>query len=736
MRQASTLAAEARAGILTAVNLSPIDVGYGLMMVSAFGLLYAGEGIAAAFLAVIVGNLVPAVIGRSGQLFAGARPAQTLLIAELLAQVARNADATPDFSVLFAYLAICTILAGSLQMALGLLRAGSVVKYLPVPVLAGYINAVALLIILSAASMILGFPRSITLADMWTGFSSKTLWSAGMGLVLLALMAWVNTHYKKIHWSVAGLFGGIALYYLFSALHGERFGDNLPAVAAITPPWDSLRQFLAGNLPLPVGDLARTVLPYAMAIAMLNAIETLLAAARAEEISGRRCDANQVLIDQGVTNMLGGLIGALPIAPSISRVNIGWDLGGRRFHSLGTAAATAAAIMAFGGPLIHWVPKLVVGAVMAFLAWTMIDAWSQGQIRKLCERHKLEDSLRRQVQTNITIMLAVIAVAFSGHLIAAMFAGALLAMFLFVRDYSRSVIGRSFAGSHRHSVVMRTEQKARHLESAGHCIHVIELNAPIVFGTADRLLNHLTGLSSQIRFLILDCQRVREIDDKGARIFVRIARQLKELGVELHLSFMQPDGPRGSTLKDAGLLQSLPLRHWHADTDQALEAVEETLIAEANFPDRESMDLHHLDITAGLDEAELTILHRHLHADCYPAGGKVFSHGAAGDRFYIVAIGQVEIRLPMADRQGTMRRIAAFPPGVIFGEMAMFNGSPRSADAIAVGETSLWQLSSESLNQLKAEYPEVAGKLMYNIARQLSARLSVTNDELVYATRS
>jgi CRP/FNR family transcriptional regulator len=148
------------------------------------------------------------------------------------------------------------------------------------------------------------------------------------------------------------------------------------------------------------------------------------------------------------------------------------------------------------------------------------------------------------------------------------------------------------------------------------------------------------------------------------------------------------------------------------------------------------MDLHHLDITAGLDESELTILHRHLHADCYPAGGKVFAHGEAGDRFYIVAIGQVEIRLPMADRQGTMRRIAAFPPGVIFGEMAMFNSSPRSADAIAVGETALWQLSSESLNQLKAEHPQVAGKLMYNIARQLSARLSVTNDELVYATRS
>jgi CRP/FNR family transcriptional regulator len=83
-----------------------------------------------------------------------------------------------------------------------------------------------------------------------------------------------------------------------------------------------------------------------------------------------------------------------------------------------------------------------------------------------------------------------------------------------------------------------------------------------------------------------------------------------------------------------------------------------------------------------------------------------------------------------------MRRIAAFPPGVIFGEMAMFNSSPRSADAIAVGETALWQLSSESLNQLKAEHPQVAGKLMYNIARQLSARLSVTNDELVYATRS
>ncbi len=727
---------EAKSGVLTVVNLSPIDVGYGLLMVSAFGLLYAPQGIAAAFIAVIVGNLVPALFGRSGMLFSGGRPAQTLLVAELLAHLFQAGNGTTSFSVIFAYAAVCTVMAGTIQMALGLLRAGSIIKYVPIPVLSGYINAVALLIVWPAVIIVLDFPRGTSLSDVWNGLSLQVFGNAGFGIFLLAVLAFVHTHYKKLHWSIAGLFGGTIIYYFFLGLSGSAHGSHLPEVDNLAPYWDGIYQLASGNFPVPIGSIVRTVLPYSLAIAVLNAMESLLASAVYEENSNIRCDANHVLIDQGVANMIGGMLGALPMAPSISRINIGWELGGRGFHALSIAAATCTCIMVFGGRFLSFVPMPIVGVLMMFLAWTMFDNWTRGQVRKLFASKGLEATLRKQVQTNIAIMVTVVVVAFSGHLIAAMFAGAMLAMFLFVRDYSQSVIGRTFSGAHRHSVLMRPEYEAAHLEAVGHCVRVIELNTPIVFGTADHLLDYLLRLPQTVRYLILDCHRVREIDDKGARIFVRLVKILSARGIHLHLAYIHPSGPRGSTLHDAGLTRTLPILNWHIDTDKALETVENELIAAVNLSAKAVSELRQLDIVSGLNPDEIGILHRHFMVESFAEKEPVFLRGHSGDRFYVVASGCVEIHLPLDDKSDVKRRLASFPPGVIFGEMAMLCGTNRSADAIAAVETSVWSLSTEALDDLRQHHPELASRLLLNMARQLSARLSVTNDELVYATRS
>ncbi len=736
MAQKSRVFDEAKSGVLTVVNLSPIDVGYGLLMVSAFGLLYARQGIAAAFTAVIVGNLVPALFGRSGMLFSGGRPAQTLLIAELLAHLLQAAHGTISFSIIFAYAAICTIVAGTIQLALGLLRAGSIIKYVPIPVLSGYINAVALLIVWPAFIIVLDFPRGTTLADVYNGLSLQVYGNVGFGIFLLAVLAFVHAHYKKLHWSVAGLFGGTIIYYLFWGVIGSTHGSHLPEVDNIAPYWEGIVQLARGDFPGPIGGIVRTVLPYSLAIAVLNAMESLLASALYEENSGIRCDANHVLIDQGIANMIGGILGALPMAPSISRINIGWELGGRGFHALSIAAATCTCIMVFGGQFLSLVPMLIVGVLMLFLAWTMFDNWTRGQIRKLFTSKGLEATLRKQVQTNIAIMVTVVVVAFSGHLIAAMFAGAMLAMFLFVRDYSRSVIGRSFSGAHRHSVMMRPEHETGYLEAIGHCVQVIELNTPIVFGTADYLFDYLLSLPETVRYLILDCHRVREIDDKGARIIVRLVNILSTRGIHLHLSYIHPSGPRGSTLQDAGLTKTLPIKNWHIDTDKALESVENELIAAVNHTAQPVSELRQLDIVSGLDLDELAILHRHFIVESFVEKEPVFLRGQSGNRFYIVASGCIEIHLPLDDKSDVKRRLASFPAGVIFGEMAMLSGTNRSADAIAAANTCVWSLSTEALDDLRQHHPKLASQLLLNIARQLSARLSVTNDELVYATRS
>ena len=203
----------------------------------------------------------------------------------------------------------------------------------------------------------------------------------------------------------------------------------------------------------------------------------------------------------------------------------------------------------------------------------------------------------------------------------------------------------------------------------------------------------------------------------------------------LHLAHIRSKGPRGSTLYTADLGKRLPPEYWHEDTDRALEYIEMKILANASPPSHSTMNLRALDITQSMTEPEMTVLHQHLIPDCFGAGDTVFLQGEQGDRLYILDSGQVEIQLCMADGGKDRRRIAAFSPGVVFGEMAMFGRGVRSADAIATVDSAVWMLTEESFLALRETYPLVAEKFMHNIARQLAVRLSVTNDELVYATR-
>ena len=138
----------------------------------------------------------------------------------------------------------------------------------------------------------------------------------------------------------------------------------------------------------------------------------------------------------------------------------------------------------------------------------------------------------------------------------------------------------------------------------------------------------------------------------------------------------------------------------------------------------------------GMSEAEISVLRDHMTSECYGAGGAVFLQGDHGDRLYILAMGRIEIFLHLEAGGEKTRRIAAFAPGVVFGEMALFGETVRSADARALHESAVWILTNEALRILEISHPQVAAKFMRNVARQLSSRLAVTNDELVYATRS
>ncbi len=113
-------------------------------------------------------------------------------------------------------------------------------------------------------------------------------------------------------------------------------------------------------------------------------------------------------------------------------------------------------------------------------------------------------------------------------------------------------------------------------------------------------------------------------------------------------------------------------------------------------------------------------------------GERIFRTGETGSSLFVAADSVVDILLPMDS--GRSRRVASFAPGVVFGEMALLDNKPRSADAVAKSTGTVWELTREQLSRIEREHPEIARCIQYNLSRSLAERLRLTTTELRLAT--
>ena len=716
-----------RAAAITVVGISPIDVGYGLAAFSALGLAYAYHGIAAAFLALIIGNLVPALFRNADTFISGGRPAQTLVIAAL---VAAGVGQGAGYVELFGHIAACVMLAGGLQIIFGLCRFGAAIRYFPLPVTAGYTNGVAVMLAGSALLMIVATQAANGSASPWSNEMLPRL----LFVVLLVLGMWLVARKQRvIHWAIFGLLGGTALFHLNSVAGGPDMGLTLPETIQLGPDWDAMVAMLAAPGKAFGGETLRTVLPYALTIAILNALDTLMAAAYVEVATDRRHDGNALLVDHGLANLMGGILGALPMAPSVTRSALALQAGASTARTPLLGAAIGLLLMVMGGDLLGAIPKVVAGALLLFLAWTMVDEWSRGQVKAWLVAAGDRET-RARVGRNLAVMLVVVVVTIAAGLIAAMAVGLILAMALFVRDNSRPVIGRSNRGSHRRSLVMRSPAQNAILDARGNEIIIVELVGPLFFGTADQLLDKIDDCVHGARHIVFDCRLVTEIDATGARIMQRMTRRLDGRGVSVHLACVNSNDARGKELAATMAGGVLPADRWHPDADRALEACEDELLGAAAEEERHDWFLRGFDFATGMTVTDLDNLFAYMEVRDFAVGAPIFQQGDPSDRLYVVVIGRVEITLPPKSGQAS-RRLAALRPGVVFGEMGMLRGGiGRTANALAVRTTVVWSLSRTNLARLHNDHPALAAKLLGNIAYQLASRLAIITDELRHST--
>ena len=560
---------EVRGGLYTAVGLFCSDVGYGFIAGMALGLAHADAGIVAAFMASIIGTLVPFLLRASGPLYGCPRPAQTLIFAALVTSAAGEGD--PSRVVMLCFL--CGVLTGALQIAFALLGLGKLVRFMPVPVLAGFTNGVALSMMLSALMIIVGREGPVAHSLTEAMLPVRVLFVAVLLAVMIAVFRWQ----KRLHWSLVALVAGTGLYlFTVPLLPAGALGGTLPAVNSLIP-WLGIASAAFSLAAIGPDELILVLVP-ALSLATLNSLESLVVTNHQEMSLGLRSDARRVLLGQGWANLLGGILGALPSSPSMSRQNVARQMGARNWASTLVFALAIFGVMLLTPLFVRHVPNLAVAALLFYLAWALVDPWTKVHLPELWRRLGQGRDYRRQMQTDMAIMAVVMLTAVVLDLISALLLGIVLAMALFVRHNSRSIVARVFSGQQRHSSVMRPPGQVTFLHAHGQQLALVELSGALFFGTGEILADEVERLGRRARWIILDFRQVSSIDVSGAGALLRLSNRLHQHQARLLLAGLDPNEQRGRVVLGAAR-KALPVEIWYPDVDLALEAAEDALLA-------------------------------------------------------------------------------------------------------------------------------------------------------------
>ncbi len=715
-------------GVTAALSGLPVELVYGLIAVAPLGAAYADHGLRAAIWGCILGGILGLLLRTTGGMMTGSRPATALLLAalatDLLDQVDVQAAADPAATV-FGLLLLCTALAGLFQFLFGWVRVGRALKYVPYPVIAGLMCGVGLLMLLSALRPALGIAYGTpwhAATDHWHPLSLAVM------SVTLALCFLLPRWTRRIPGTIAALIAGTLLHHALAfQFNSGMLGTTSVSVLGVLPAfsvWQAAASQGIGNL---LGWLP-TVVPYAVAIAAFASLETLLCLATIDSVTHVRANADRELRSQGLANLVSGVLGATPSTGNLTRVMTNLAAGGRSPLSGAVCALGLLFIVMLVGNWIGLVPSAATAGILLFFAYGMVDDGTRRLVAQvLTQRRQLPRAQYDLLLANLGVIVLVALVAVLGDMLQAVGAGVAATMFLFIKGSMKPVIRRVSDARHHRSLKVRSADDMQMLEHRGAQIAVIEIEGPLFFGTADRAAREIEAATHQATSLLLDLRRVSDVDTTGARTLLQVARKLNTM--QRSLSISGANQRVAGFLGAMGLQTAIPAVNWHPDMDTAMESLEDALLARHGVKAEDAVvNLSQTALAAGLDKSQTDALEGYLARRRFEAGGIIFRIGDVGDSLFVASDSVVDILVPL--NGGHQKRVASFAPGMVFGEMALLEGKPRSADAKLQGSGTVWELSRERMAEIELAHPKIARQILLNLSRSLAMRLRMTTVEL------
>jgi sulfate permease, SulP family len=759
---------ELRGALNATTAMLPFVLSYGFIAFGVLGAAGVQPGLGVSVVSAVLGGWLLAWLGwwiaRLPMPAASPSASSCLIVASGLAVWLRDPALQPAapgaIAMLLALVGCVVLLAGALQVLIGLLGGGSLVRYVPQPVLAGFANGVAVLIALSQLAPALGLDAARLAREGWPALEGWQPAALAVALATAALV-WLCGRIAP-RWPaalLALLVASVALWALGRGSADAAGAAAAPVVATIGP--------LQLALPLPLalqpllGDagvalLQRhtpSVLATALLLALIGALESVLNLAAVDQRLGTRSDPDRALVSMGLTNIVLGLFGALPVVYLRLRALATADAGGRSWRALALGSALLALVFTLGLPLLEHCPKPVVAGIVVMLAWTLVDPWTVSLLRRGLGLSSHEAAGAASTapslidrRLSLAVMATVCLVTVLWGFVPGVALGVLLSFVLLVRALKRSLVRLRYSAAEIPSRRVYTPVQEQRLAALRPGVVVCELEGALFFGNVERLEQEVQALAEPapgagaLHTLVLDLRRVSTIDASGAVMLARLRARLLGQGVALHLAGVRHDNRHGESLRAHGVLDDGASGHamaedgapagngltWalHHDADRAIEAAELHGLVRSGLPRAGApIELVRCELFAGLDAAAFARVSALLCERRLAAGERLFSLGDPGDALYVLSAGSISVTDPARHQ-----RFVSFSAGMTFGEMALLDGGGRTADAVADEPSTVHGLGAAALSQLEVEAPAVASALYRNLALHLAVRLRAASE--------
>jgi SulP family sulfate permease len=697
-----------------------------ILAISFAALIFAGElsgyvsiGIGIALIGAIITGVAVALITSLPGTVAGNQDAPSAILAVMAAGIVVS---MPDgvigietFATVVVAIALTTFLCGIFFLSLGYFNLGNLVRFLPYPVVGGFLAGTGWLLVSGSISMMTDL--SINLSGLAALFQIENLLLWIPGLVFAITLLVILKRYDHSFLLPGLVFGAIILFYLVTYMAGFSIGElsDQGMLLGPFPEVNLLRTF-------PLSALAQvnwnSILAQTVNIAIVLAISSislLLNASGLELEAEGDMDLNRELRAAGTGNLFAGLFAGLPGFQQLSLSAMNQRLGaGTRLTGL-FAAGVCLAALAVGTAFISLIPKFVIGGLLMYFGLTFLYEWVYETWFKL-------------PKADYFVILLILVVIASVGFLEGIAIGILVAIIFFAVNYSRvDVIKHSLTAATFQSRIARPKLHKRILRRYGNQVLILELQGYIFFGTANQLLEqiraHLNNyMENRLCFILLDFSGVTGIDSSVVLSFRKLNKMVQNNQAIIVLTGLSEKIE--TFLRKSGVLDlDEDSFHISSDLDYGVEWCEEKLLQSTGVLNRDTSKSIQAHLEEMIGDTEITArIMGYLEKDQLPAGTHFIHQGDSPGALYFLEDGMVTAQLEISGEEP--RRLNTMSSENMVGEIGFYLGSKRNASVITETPATLYRLTTEALSKMESQDPEAAALFHKYIAYAMAEKLS------------